>query len=336
MLRRLPTLAWMFLATMSAGARAGDTLPPPAPTKRPADCAAAAIVLGAPIAPKAPSKGDTGVGLRSLDANGGTLAALRSDGRILVVTAGVERVVEPPENGEAFHAPIVAGDATPVAVTTRGRIALLEAEGTRFLALSIQRSAKPVSIPNSTDVVLGSENGSIRRLVRSGASPRLVDVVDSGDAPVGALAVSLDRVVYARLDGVVLGVAIGGGDPRVLARPVRAVRAIRFAGDRAFAAIGGDVIELGKQPSRVADPSPRGALEPPDVDSVAVSADGLLLAHLAAGAIEVGRLADGTRVRSEALLPRRPSALAWSPDGRTLWVATTSDARPFAISVGTR
>ena len=290
------------------------------------------LTLGTPVAPASPSKGDLGVGLRSLDVNGSTFAALRSDERILISTAGVERIVEPPENGEAFRAPVVAGDGVPVVVTTRGRIALLEATGTRFLPQPVQRSAKPAAIPNSVDFVLGSENGSIRRLVRSGAQPRLVDVLRPGDAPVGALAASIERVVYARLDGVVLSVAMGGGEPTLLARPQRDVRAIRFVGERPFVTIGGDVIEL-EGPSAKSKPPCAGESEPADIDSMAATADGRLVALLAAGVIEVRRTADGARVRSSALLARCPSALAWSADGRTLLVATASDARPFAIRV---
>lgn len=295
-----------------------------------------ALTLGAPIPPARTGSCDAAVGLRSLDANGATVAALRSDGRVLVEADGRTRVVEPPAGGEAFRAPIVAGDGVPVAVTTRGRIAVLEPSGTRFLPCAIQRSAKPVAIPGSSDVLLGSENGSIRRLVRTGAEPRLDDIVERGDEPVGTLAASADRVVYARLDGVVLSAPLAGRTPgigpTVLARPTRAVRAIRFVGATPFAAIGAEFVSL--EDEKPANPMhSNGASDAADIDAVALTADGDLVALLAAGVIEVRRTSDGTRVRSDALRARRPTALAWSRDARTLWVATASDGGPFAIPI---
>ena len=327
-----PAIALLVLLTLGAGAHADGPSAPEAPVSTPATT----LSLGAPIPPASAPDSGPAIGLLSLDANGATFAALRTDGSVLVETDGRARVVEPPANGEAFRAPIVAGDGIPVAVTTRGRIALLEVAGTRFLPYPIQRSAKPAAIPGSSDVLLGSENGSIRRLVRTGPTPSLVNLLAPGDEPVGTLAASTDRVVYARLDGVVLSIPLGGlplgGEPTVITRPARAVRAIRFIGATAFAVVGGEWIPLaGLQPAKPA-PCDR-ASEPADVEAIGLTTEGTLVALLADGILEVRRTSDGTRVRSDALRARRPTALAWSRDARTLWVATASDARPFAMPV---
>ncbi len=295
--------------------------------------AASGFVLGTPIPPASPSDAEKDVGLVSLEANAGTVAGLRSDGRVLVRTGAGDRIVAPPDDAGAFRVLAVAGDGVAVVVTTRGRLVLLEEGGARILPLAVQRSAKPAAIPGSTDVVLGSENGSIRRLVRRDERPRLDDVVASGDEPVGALAAAADRVVYARLDGVVLEVPFAGGAPRVLARPSRAVSDVRVVGTTAYVLEGGAFAAVGEGPPRVKADGAPPASPPPEARAVAVSRDGTLVALVVGDAIEVRRLADGTRASTTALAPRAPSALAFEDDGRTLLVATSTDARPWRVPV---
>lgn len=328
MLRRTVVVRLALVAALVAGprpARAGD--PPPVASAPPTAPTARAPALGTP-APAVPRGGESpAVGLLSLTGSGTTLAGLRSDGRMFVREGDASRLVEAPKGGEAWRVHAIAGDGVVVAVTTRGRIALLERTGERFLPFSVQRSAKPAGIPGSIDVVLGSENGAIQRLVRTGAEPRLVEVVASGDAPVGALAASTDRVVYARLDGVVLGVRLDGGGPTPIARLPRAVRWLAFVGAVPHAAVGGGWFAIEGRSGAAGAACADDAV---GIDAVAVSPDGAFVATLAGGGVEARRSADGAGVRSDALRARRPTGLAWSADGRTLLAATATDEFPVA------
>ena len=325
---RRPALVAFALA-LRAGAAAAPVRAEEAPSAAGAKAAAPeAPSLGTPVPPGAPSDADRDVGLVALATGAGTTAGLRTDGRVLVRTGEAERVVDPPADVGDFRVLCVAGDGVPVVVTTHGRIVLLEPKGARVLALAVQRSAKPAAIPGSNDVVLGSENGSIRRLLRGESPPRLADVVPSGDEPVAALAAGADRVAYARLDGFVLEVALSGGEPRTIRRPTGAVTEVRVARATTYVLEGGALVAI---PSRTPSSPAPTAVGP--ARTLAVSADGSLVARLDGDELEVLRVADGARVASRALGARTPTALAFEDDGRTLLVATRADARPWRVPV---
>lgn len=324
-------VAFALLAAPAGVAVRGDDAPAGAGATKDT---ATQIVLGTPLPPAPPTDAERGVGVVAVEAGAGTVATLRSDGRILVVTGATERVVAPPADAGEFRVFAVAGDGIPVVVTTRGRLLLLEPDGVRRLPLAVQRSAKPAAIPGSRDVVLGSENGSIRRVVRDEGGARLEDVVPPGDEPVGALAAGADRVAYARLDGVVLEAAFAGGAPRELARPRHAVAAVRVIGAKVYVLADGGLAEVGaaaaapRAPEEVRDGSPRAR-------AVAVSGNGEFAALLVGDAIEVRRLADGARATA-TLGARTPTSIAFDGDGRTLLVGTSTDARPWRVAIETR
>ena len=119
---------------------------------------------------------------------------------------------------------------------------------------------------------------------------------------------------------------------RALLRPTRDVRALGFVRNEAYAAIGAEWVALDSADAVVSARSsdaPRGA----DIDAVVISPDESLLALIQGGRVEVRRWGDGKRVGTDALLERRPTSLQWSADGRSLYVATQLDARPWRIPV---
>jgi len=337
-----PTLAVLVLAIAGLLASREATVAGDDATATPDARATAGLGLGTPVPPADPADAEEGVGLVALATHGDTLAGLRSDGRILVRTGASERVFAAPADAGAFRVLAVAGDGVVVVVTTHGRLVLLEPGGARVLPLAVQRSAKPATIPDSRDVALGSENGSIRRLVRGDREARLEDVVPSGDEPVGALAATADRVVYARLDGVVLEASFAGGPPRELARPARAVSVVHVVGTKAFVLEGGALVTLdtpspAAATTRAAPATPRPSTDArvaPDASALAVSRDGAFAAFVVGDAIEVRRLADGASAVSKALASRTPTALVFADD-RTLLVATRADARPWRVAIQT-
>lgn len=320
-----------FLALAMGPVHAGEALPAAGgPALGRAD-GCADVSLRTPVPPADPGPREAGVGLRGLERRGGVTAALTSDGRVYVAMGEAERFVAAPDDGGAWRALTVATDGVPVVVTTRGHVVVLESAGPRRLACEVPRSSRPVALPGSPDVLLGAENGSLRRLVRGEASPRLMDVVERGDEPVGAFAASPTRVVYARLDGAILSIGLDGRESAVIARPRRDVRAIRFVGERAFAAIGPELVALDEPAKTTAAPRPSDGS--PDIEALAASPDGALLALLVGGEVEVRRSSGGTGVRTDGLGPREPTSIAWSDEGDVVLVATARDARPWRVGV---
>lgn len=330
---RPPALAHVLglIALVTSPARAGEAAPAAGGPALGQGDGCADVALRTPVPPADPGPREAGVGLRGLERHGGTTAALTSDGRIYVATRDTERFVPAPDDGGAWRALTVATDGVPVVVSTRGHVFVLESAGPRRLACEVPRSSRPVSLPGSPDVLLGAENGSVRRLVRGEASPRLIDVVERGDEPVGTFGASATRVVYARLDGAIVSIGLDGRESTVIARPSRDVRAIRFVGERAFAAIGPELVALDEPAKTTAAPRPTDGS--PDVEALAASPDGAFLALLVGGEVEVRRSSGGTGVRTDGLRLREPTSIAWSDGGDVVLVATGRDARPWRVGV---
>jgi hypothetical protein len=327
--RALPLLATgaLVFAIALPGAGAG---PPdvPAPPPRPPPLV---LVVATPPAPSA-------TGLVRIDARAGTVAALRSDGCLLLSDPDdtSRRVIPRVADDEELRTFAVAGDGAVVGVTTRARVVVVRRDGAvTVLPVRVQRSARPTAIPRSPDVILGSENGAIRRLVRAeDGTARLVDLVSPGDAPVSALCATAERVVYGRLDGFLLSIPPEGGDPVVLGRGGPVIRELA-ASEGVVARIDADgrVALSRRHPSGVED------LELPDAaDVLALSEDGRLLATAFEGRIAVERTGAGGRVETAALVARRPLALVFVRGVHgtdRLLVATATADRPLALDVRT-